>query len=94
MGRGICRERSKEAEKMVLRASRPASRLTAVFDVIGGYEARDGGGLWVCIDKLWFCQSHSKAATMAEVQRKKLHHYLYQAQPLSTTTEHSHCTAC
>ncbi|KAM1128799.1 hypothetical protein ACFX13_039408 [Malus domestica] len=52
-------------------------RLTAVFDVVGSCEARDGRGLWVCINKLWFYQSHSKAAAMAEVQRKKLYHYLY-----------------
>ncbi|KAM1175817.1 hypothetical protein ACFX19_028770 [Malus domestica] len=65
-GWGICRERSKEAEKVVLRASRPASRLTAVFEVVGSCEARDGGGLWVWIVKLRFCQSHSKAAAMAE----------------------------
>ncbi|KAM2892758.1 hypothetical protein COP2_010878 [Malus domestica] len=47
-------------------ASRPASRLTAVFEVVGSCEARDGRGLWVWIVKLWFCQSHSKAAAMAE----------------------------
>ncbi|XP_050123607.1 uncharacterized protein LOC126600954 [Malus sylvestris] len=42
MARGICRERSKETEKTVLRASRPASRLTAVFEVVSSCEARDG----------------------------------------------------
>ncbi|KAM1008089.1 hypothetical protein ACFX2A_004667 [Malus domestica] len=47
MGRGICRERSKEAEKMVLRASRPASRLTTVVEVLcyhGGHSDELEGG--------------------------------------------------
>ncbi|KAM1798590.1 hypothetical protein ACFX1Q_032641 [Malus domestica] len=46
-GWGICRERSNEAEKMVLRASRPASRLTAVVEVLcyhGGHSDELEGG--------------------------------------------------
>ncbi|KAM0976409.1 hypothetical protein ACFX13_028003 [Malus domestica] len=79
---------------MVLRASRPASRLTAVFDVVGGCEARDGGGLWVCIDKLSVLSVSFKGGSHGGGAEEEAPPLPLLSTATNTTTEHIHCTAC
>ncbi|KAM1422941.1 hypothetical protein ACFX2I_005019 [Malus domestica] len=102
MGREICRQRSKEAEKMVLRASRPASRLTAVVEVLcyhGGHsDELDGDqALWWKMGREGGEKKNEeglhvllKLMGRRRCLAKEAGEEASPFPPLSTATEHSH----